>query len=123
MHATGAVAMQGTKTVLAHQALDSVLATGLSRLTQVEKYTRGAINPMTGNKGRPDQPNESGVLLGAIGDRLLEPFVVATWCDFKHLAHHLDGVFVPMGLDELVRLTDLSGTHSLRHGLLPGLSD
>ena len=118
-----AVAVQGTKTILAHEAFDPVLAARFAGFAKVEKDARSAVDAVTGNKGRSNEPQQPGVLSCAIGKRVLEPFVVAARRNLEHLAKRSNWVLSPMGLNELVRFTNLPGTHSLGHRSLPGPLD
>ena len=56
-----------------HQAGDAMLATGLSRLTQVQKDAGRAVDALTRDERRPNQAKQPGILLAPVRDRLREP--------------------------------------------------
>ena len=89
-----------------------MLAAGFSRFTQIEKYPRGAIDTVARNKRGSNQVQEPGILLGPIGDRMLEPFVVPAGSNAEHSAHEVHAELVAVCLDELVNLPGPTG-HSL----------
>ena len=110
-----AIAMKRPQIVLAHQPRDTMLAASLSCLTQVQEHARGAVDALTRDERRTDQAEQPRVLLGPIGDRLVEPCVVASGGHSEHATHRLHAELVPMGLDERVRRADSPGTQSSGH--------
>src|SRR5688572_6208440 len=80
-----------------------MLTAGLSRLTQVEEEDAGsAIDAVTRDEGRADQAEQTGILLGVVRDRLLEPIVVAAHGHVEDATRHLHAVPVSMHLDKFV---------------------
>jgi hypothetical protein len=108
-------------------APSAVLATGLSRFTQIEEDARGTENAVARDERRSNQSQESSILLDVVGNRLLQPLVVAARGDTKHPTHGLHAVTTSMGLDELVRRADAPGAwlggHRYRTPMLPMLND
>jgi len=66
VNTSGPVAVQGTQAVLAHQAFDSMLATGFAGFAEIEKNTRSPVDAMTGDEGRADQAQKSCVFLSSV---------------------------------------------------------
>jgi hypothetical protein len=58
--------VQRAQVRLTHQSGDAMLAAGLAGLTQIEEDPRGTIDAVARNERRPNQPKQSGVLLGVI---------------------------------------------------------
>ena len=103
---SGAIAVERAQLVLAHEPRDAVLAAGLSRLTQVQEHTRGTVDALTRDERRPDQPEQPGVFLAAVRDRLQDPFGVAARRHAEYATHRLHAVPLSMGLDERVGRAD-----------------
>lgn len=82
------IAVERSQSVLTHQPR---LATCLAGLTQIEEHTFRPVDALTGHERRAHQAQQAGVLLRAIRQRLLQPFVVAAGRDLEHAAQHLDG--------------------------------
>src|SRR5678815_3174066 len=97
-----AIAMQCAKTGLTHQPRDAMLATSLSRFTQIEEDSWGAVDAMARHERRPDQTKQPGVLLSPVRDRFLQPVVIAARSHFEDPTQRLHAVSVSIGLDELV---------------------
>src|SRR5437016_6820368 len=106
--------MQRAQTSLTHQARNAMLAAGLSRFTQIEEDTRGAIDAMTRDEGRADQAQQPGILLGVVRDRLLEPVIVAAHGHLEDATHPLHAVPISIGFDEFVGRADPSRDSATR---------
>src|SRR5581483_9883225 len=98
-----------------HQSRHAMLAAGLSSLTKVEKDPRRAINAVACCKRSADQAKKPCILSRSIRDRLLQPRIVTAGGDLKQSAHRPNAELMPMGLDESVKLANLSSTQSCRH--------
>ena len=75
--APNAIPMQRAHIVLAHQASDTMLTAGFSRLSQIEEDAGSAINAMARDERCANQSKQSGVFLIVVRNRLLQPKVVA----------------------------------------------
>lgn len=114
------IAVQGPQAIFAHQARDSVLAAGLTGLSKIEKDTKCAVDAMARDEGRANQAQQPGILLSPIRNRVLEPFVIATWRNSEHSTHDLDGMLASMSFNELIAPTDIPIAFSIGHWRLPG---
>lgn len=99
---THPISMQRNDFVDPHDPLHPMLAVGLAGFPQVEKYPRSSINAVTRFVGGADQGQRTRFLQCAVRYRLLKPLVVAARRDIQGPAHHLDGEFASVSLDELV---------------------
>lgn len=116
--AARAIAVQRAQAVLAHQALDPVLATGLARLPQVEEHPRRAVDALARGERGADEAQQSCVLDGPIRQWTLDPRVVTAWRHTEDPAHHVGRKLLPVGLDKGVLCADASSLGICRH-LLP----
>ena len=107
-----AIAMQRAQIGLAHQPRDAMLAAGLSGFTQIEEDARSAVDAVTRDERRANQAKQPGILLRAVRDRLLQPFVVAARGHAEDATHRLHAVPVSMRLDEFVRRANSPGAWS-----------
>src|SRR5262249_22268982 len=101
--APGAVAVQGTQTIHAHEASDAMLTARLAGLSQVEKDARRAVDALTRVERCSDKAKQPSILLGAVRYWLLEPCVVAGSRDAQQPTHPLHAKRISIGLDEFVR--------------------
>jgi hypothetical protein len=115
------ITVQGAKTILSHEALDTVVTAGFASLSQIQKHARCTVDAVTGDKRGANQAQKPRILYGTIRNRIQQPFVVAAWRNLKHLAHCLDRKFSSMRFNELAGSADPSCAHSLGHYRLPGL--
>lgn len=74
--------MQRPQIGFGHQLRHAMLAAGLPILPQLEEDPENTIDALARDERRLDQPQESGILDGAVRTRLLQPLVVAAW---RHL--------------------------------------
>lgn len=110
--------MQRTELMLAHETSHAVLTSRFAGFPDdVQKHAWRSIEPMASNKRGADQPQKPSVLLGVVGEGLLQPVVVAALRDAEQAAHLLDAVLLPMGLDERIDRPNSSFCRLRGHGV------
>jgi hypothetical protein len=85
-----------------HDTLHAVFAARLTGFTQIQKYPRSSVDPVTCFVRRADQSQQASVLHCSIRYRLVKPLVVTARCHIEYLAQGIDGIFSSVSLDELV---------------------
>jgi DNA polymerase III beta subunit, N-terminal domain len=92
-----------------------MLTTGFARFPEIEEHSRRSIDAMARLEGRSDQPEQSSVFFSSVGDRVVQPGVIAATSDPQGVAHRLDVVLLAMCLDERVYPSCSPRGGSLRH--------
>src|SRR5579863_8717297 len=85
-----------------HKPRHAMLAACLPSLAEIEKDPRCAVNAVTRDEGRSDQPQKPCILKGTVRDRRLQPGVVPAGSDLQEPAQRPNVVFGRIGFDELV---------------------
>ena len=86
-----------------HNPSDTMLATGLACLSQIEKNPRGTIDAVARRIGRADQTKHPLIIQRSIGERVMQPFIEAAARNVKAAAPDGRIELTPMCLDELIR--------------------
>lgn len=115
----GSVAMSRFEVIGLHNSSDTVLATGLTRFSQVEKDARGAVDTMARRIGRADQAEQPLIFPSPIGERILHPGIEPTARNIEQAAHDGRIKLLPMGFDEGVLQSDMLRSPSIPHGSSP----